>query len=35
VVDPEQTPRRNPHWKLIRDGLKTTPETDDEPDRGP
>jgi hypothetical protein len=34
-VDPDQRPRRNPHWKLLREGLKTTPETDDEPDRGP
>ena len=42
-VDREQRPRRNAHWKLIRDGLKaaapyppnsTDPETS-EPDRGP
>jgi hypothetical protein len=39
-VDAEQRPRRNAHWKLLRDGLKTTepkpsdPEGDD-PDRGP
>ncbi len=29
-IDPLQQPRRNAHWKLLRDGLKT-----DEPDRGP
>ena len=29
-IDPLQQPRRNAHWKLIRDGLKQ-----DEPDRGP
>jgi hypothetical protein len=34
-VDPEQRPRRNAHWKLIRNGLKTDPEHGDEPDRGP
>jgi hypothetical protein len=34
-VDHEQRPRRNAHWKLIRDGLKTDPGNDDEPDRGP
>jgi hypothetical protein len=34
-VDPEQRPRRNAHWKLIRDGLKTEPHNSDEPDRGP
>ncbi|HUR73823.1 MAG TPA: HNH endonuclease signature motif containing protein, partial [Sporichthya sp.] len=38
-VDPDQRPRRNAHWKLIRDGLKTgqipAPEKDEEPDRGP
>ncbi|HUR74288.1 MAG TPA: HNH endonuclease, partial [Sporichthya sp.] len=28
-VDPDQRPRRNAHWKLIRDGLKQ------DPDRGP
>jgi hypothetical protein len=40
-VDKEQRPRRNAHWKLIRDGLKqpaapkpADPESD-EPDRGP
>jgi hypothetical protein len=40
-VDKEQRPRRNAHWKLLRDGLKqpaapkpADPESD-EPDRGP
>lgn len=31
-VDPDQRPRRNAHWQLIRNGLTSTP---DEPDRGP
>lgn len=34
-VDPDQRRRRNAHWKLIRDGLKTDPHHGDEPDRGP
>ncbi len=34
-VDPEQRPRRNAHWKLIRDGLKTDPPPDGDPDHGP
>lgn len=34
-VDSDQRPRRNPHWKLLRDGLKTDPDHSDEPDRGP
>lgn len=34
-VDPEQRPRRNAHWKLLRDGLKQPAPESDDPDRGP
>jgi hypothetical protein len=44
-VDKEQRPRRNAHWKLIRDGLKQpateqpppeqNPVAGSDPDRGP